>query len=66
MIEAGRRHGHSDPRYPVEFFEQFSGAARARRALLPVVAATRALDEWESEGGASASPVRAVALRVSA
>jgi hypothetical protein len=62
MIEAARRHGHSDPRYAAQFFGRLSASARARRALLPDTVAAVALDDWESEGGASAPRLRAGAV----
>ena len=44
MIEAPRRHGHHDPRYPASVFALVG--ARAEDSLLSIAV-------WENEGGAS-------------
>jgi hypothetical protein len=52
MIESSRRHGHSDPRYPVTYFAQFSPTSRAVRVAHGDAIAGTAVDGWEDEGGA--------------
>ena len=53
MIEPARRHGHSDPRYPVSYFAQFSARSRAGCAAGSDANPSTALDDWEGEGGAA-------------